>query len=79
MGVDGCSTCSVFNVWEGSLPGRSMNYKHLLLPENAGTGTVTKSKLWVLAAWQANKSRDKLLRQGMATLFGNPAAEKMVD
>ena len=32
--------------------------------------SVTKSKLTLLTTWQANKSGDKVLRQGIATLFG---------
>lgn len=34
---------------------------------------ITKSKLILLAALQASKSRDKLLGQGIATLFRKPA------
>ena len=34
---------------------------------------VTESKLVLLAARQANKSRDELLGQGIETSFGKPA------
>ena len=36
------------------------------------TYIVTKSKLTLLTAWQAKKLGDKVLRQGIATLFGKP-------
>ena len=35
--------------------------------------TVTESRLALLTARQANIWRDKVLRQGIATLFGKPA------
>ena len=38
-----------------------------------GDGGVTESKLVPLAALQASRSRDKVLRQGIVTLFGKPA------
>ena len=34
---------------------------------------VSESKLTLLTTQQANKSRDELLAQGIATLFGKPA------
>ena len=34
--------------------------------------SVTESELVLLIARQANKSRDKVLEQGIATLFGKP-------
>ena len=37
---------------------------------------VTKSKLILLATRQANKSRDKVLGQGIAILFGKPANQE---
>ena len=37
-----------------------------------GVISVTESKLTLLAAQQANKSGDEVLRQGIATLFGKP-------
>lgn len=37
-----------------------------------GLEAVTKSKLMLLAAWQANKSRDKMLWLGRVTLFWKP-------
>ena len=37
---------------------------------------VTKSKLALLAAQQANKSGDEVLRQGVATLFGKLGARE---
>lgn len=39
--------------------------------QNQGTA-VTKSKLMLLAAWQANKSRDEMLWLGRLTLFWKP-------
>ena len=39
----------------------------------------TESKLVLLAAWQANQLRDRLLEQGITTLFRSQQAEKMVD
>ena len=44
-----------------------------LLPRRTISPTVTKSKLILLPSQQANKSRDKVLGQGIATLFGKPA------
>ena len=37
------------------------------------TKFVTKFKFVLLAAWQANKSKDKFLEQGVAALFRRPA------
>ena len=34
------------------------------------------TKLVLLATWQANKSRDKLLGQGIVTLFEKPADQE---
>ena len=36
----------------------------------------TKSNLVLLAEWQGSKSRDKLLEQGIVTLFGKPVDEE---
>ena len=33
---------------------------------------IVKSKLTLLDAWQAKKSRDKMLEQGIVTLFRKP-------
>lgn len=38
--------------------------------------TVTESKLILLASWQANKSRDKVLGQGIVTSLGKPADQE---
>ena len=37
---------------------------------------VTDSKFLLLTAQQAKKSRDKVLEQGIATLFGKPTSRK---
>ena len=37
---------------------------------------VTESQLTLLTAWQANKSGDEVLRQGMPTLFGKLADQE---
>ena len=41
--------------------------------------SVTRSKLVLLTAGQANKLRDELLGQGIVTLFRNQQTKKMVD
>ena len=46
---------------------------HKTLELEATLQIVTESKLIQLAALQANKPRDELLGQGIATLFGKPA------
>ena len=38
--------------------------------------TVTKSKLILLASWQASKSRDNVLGQGIVTSLGKPADQE---
>ena len=46
----------------------------ILLPHHSYCeSSVTESKLLLFAAQQVNKSRNKLLGQGIATLFGKPA------
>ena len=73
MGVEDCLICSVLHVYEGNLPSRNMSYKHLCYWRILGTEELPNPKFLLLCAWQANKTIDKLLGQGITTLFGKPA------
>ena len=65
--------------WKGRSSGQVVLAAARTLPQNSPTGascppkTVTEPKLVLLTTQHAKNSRDKLLGQGIATLFGKPA------
>ena len=61
-----CTSLFSFGLWEAS-------WGVCCKADEVHTDAVTESKLLLLATRQANKLRDELLGQGIATLFRKPA------